>query len=172
MQDLNSLYSLTVRCGRFTPEALSWLKKTLPIQYIKIGECPQNELYDPYTDIEQEIRVSLSRAMQGDKRVLLVYGGNWCTWCKRLHECFTQNNEVEKILKQRYEVVRIDVNTNEATLRRFNTNPDGYPYLTVLDADGRVLKHQSTSVFVDEGRHVAQKVYDFLAKWRIQPSIE
>ena len=169
MKDLSSLYSLEVKHGRFTQEVLSWFQKTMPIQYFEVGEWPQNELYDPHADADQQIRIALSRAKQGKKRVLLIYGGNWCVWCKKLAECFANDNEIEVLLEREYEIVRIDAMANEAILERFGTKPDGYPFLTILDANGRVVTHQSTSDFVEEGKHVAVRVYAFLNKWTTRP---
>jgi thiol-disulfide isomerase/thioredoxin len=63
----------------------------------------------------------------------------------------------------------VDINTNENLPKRFNAKPDGYPYLTVLDTEGKVLVNQST-VPLEEGKaHVPEKVHAFLNKFKPEP---
>lgn len=40
--------------------------------------------YDETADAEQEIAAAVAAARGDGKRVLLVFGANWCSWCRRL----------------------------------------------------------------------------------------
>ena len=34
------------------------------------------------------------RAKKDDKRILLMFGGDWCGWCHKLHDLFKTNREI------------------------------------------------------------------------------
>ena len=127
-------------------------------------------IYDVNANAEQQIADALVKAKQNNKHVLLVYGGNWCSWCYKLHDCFTENTNIKKLLQYEYELVMVDTTSNKSIQKRFNANPDSsYPYLTVLDAEGKVLVNQATEPLEEGKSHNPDKVYEFLAKWMPKP---
>lgn len=126
-------------------------------------------IYDAGANAEKQIADALIKARQNNKHVLLMYGDNWCGWCYKLHDCFAENDNIKKLLKNEYELIMVDVASNKDVPKRFNAEPDGYPYLTVLDANGKVLVNQSTVPFEKGKSHVPDKVYSFLDKWRPEP---
>ncbi|MHC4113279.1 MAG: thioredoxin family protein, partial [Planctomycetota bacterium] len=135
----------------------------------KVDKKKHEPLYDPNADAAAQINDAIAKAKKDNKHILIVYGGNWCGWCYKLHDCFNQNADIKKLLRDDYELVKVDIRTNKDLPKRFNAKPDGYPYLTVLDTEGKVLVNQST-VPLEEGRaHVPKKVYAFLNKFKPKP---
>ena len=65
-------------------------------------------IYDDNADAKAEIKQALAAAVRGRKRVLLVFGANWCYDCRVLDLAF-QRPELASVLKQGYEVVHVDV---------------------------------------------------------------
>lgn len=66
-----------------------------------------------------------------------------------------------------YVVVHVqagDTQANEPLMKRFGTKPEGYPYLTVLDASGKTVTHQETGSLEDGPKHDPAKVIAFLEK--------
>jgi thioredoxin-related protein len=122
-------------------------------------------LYDPSADAKAEIDTALARARRDGKRVLVKYGGNWCGWCYRLHDCF-ERPEIRKVLRAEYELVLVDIRSNEKLPARYNAKPDGYPYLTILDANGKVVSNESTVPLEVADHHDPEKVLAFLEKWK------
>lgn len=57
-----------------------------------------------------------------------------------------------------------DTQANQPLMVRFGAQPDGYPYLTVLDGAGKVVTHQETGSLEDGPKHDPAKVLAFLAK--------
>jgi thiol:disulfide interchange protein len=129
-------------------------------------------VYDESADAKADIAAALARAKRDNKRVLLQWGANWCGWCRLLHRLATTDKDVKKELLYEYEVVHVDIG-------RFEKNADlaekyaakiseGVPYLTVLDADGKVLANQETGALElpDKTKpgHDPAKVLAFLAK--------
>ncbi len=134
-----------------------------------VDKKKRGPIYDPNADAAAQISAAIAQAKKDNKHILIVYGGNWCGWCYKLHDCFNQNADIKKLLKYDYELAMVDIRTNKDLPKRFNAKPDGYPYLTVLDTKGKVLINQST-VPLEEGRaHVPEKVYAFLNKFKPKP---
>lgn len=130
-------------------------------------------VYDEKADAKADIAAAVKRAGAENKRVLVVYGANWCGWCKLLAEFFKTEKAIAKTLFYEYEIVKVDV-------ARFDKNVDiargygadikqGIPYLTVLDGAGKVLTNQDTGSLENGPKHDAVKVQAFLEKWKATP---
>lgn len=133
----------------------------------------ERKVYDEDADAKAEIAKAVAKAEEGNKRVLIVFGGNWCGWCVKLHDLFTNDRDISKILRYEYEVVRVDVG-------RFDKNLDvaegyeakiksGVPYLTVLGGDGKVLTHRETGSLEKGELHDPALVKAFLEEWAAEP---
>jgi thiol-disulfide isomerase/thioredoxin len=128
---------------------------------------PREPIYDESADGKQLVAEGLERARLEGKHVLVVFGGNWCGWCYKLHDAFDQDDELRQLLLAEYEVVLVDVNTNEALRDSYgeDNKNHGVPFLTVLDASGAVLVNQNTGDLEDGPKHDIAKVKEFLTKW-------
>ncbi len=108
------------------------------------------KIYDESADAKVQIDAAKARAKKENKRVLIQWGGNWCPWCIRLHELCKSNREIAHELSYEYEVVMVDagkpVGKNIELAKSFGADLEksGFPYLTILDADGKVLANQET----------------------------
>lgn len=137
-------------------------------EYPKMGP----DIYDPKADGQAQITTALAKAAAGDKHVLLMFGANWCIWCHRLHATFTKDPDVAKFLRERFEVVLIDVNSRHGTKRNAGVNTrygnpiaNGLPVLVVLDRNGKLLTTQETGALEDGEKHSPKKVLAFLERW-------
>jgi thiol:disulfide interchange protein len=142
---------------------------------------PRKEIYNVSADAREQIAAAVSKAKAEDKRVLLQWGGNWCGWCHLLHNTFENDEAVAKNLANEYVVVLVDAggqtkkNLDLAAEYKAELNKHGYPYLTVLDADGKVVANQETASLETpkpaEGEytpgHDAKKVLNFLTKHQV-----
>ncbi len=107
-------------------------------------------VYDEAADAKKQIADALASAKSGGKRVLIQWGGNWCPWCIRLHELMTSDEKIAAALKVGYVVVHVDAgrkdkNVDLAHQYKADVDKGGYPYLTVLDSDGKVIANQETA---------------------------
>lgn len=57
-----------------------------------------------------------------------------------------------------------DTQANAPLMKRYGAEPNGYPYLTVLDASGRTVTHQETGSLEDGPDHDPAKVLAFLER--------
>lgn len=128
---------------------------------------PREPIYQEDADGKQLVAEGLERARLERKHVLVVFGGNWCGWCYKLHDVFEQDQDISQLLFNEYEVVLVDVGANKELLTSYGEDNDkhGVPFLTVLDADGAVLVNQNTGDLEDGSQHDVAKVLEFLGKW-------
>jgi thioredoxin-related protein len=134
----------------------------------------QADIYDTKVDGKDLVAKALQKAVRDDKRVLLVFGGNWCGWCHKLHELFKKGPKVATVLRNEYEVAWIDLGDgknprNQDLKQSYADSLKTVPFLTVLDSTGKVLVQQATDPLEDGDHHDAVKVQEFLEKWKVAP---
>jgi len=138
-------------------------------EYPKMGP----DLYDPTSVGSAQVNAALTQATADHKNVLLMFGANWCIWCRRLHHTFETDAAVAKALGDNYELVLIDSNWRHGIKRNADINErygnplkEGLPVLVVLDATGKQLFTQESGALEDgKDGHDPKKVLAFLEKW-------
>ena len=65
-------------------------------------------IYDKTADTQVQLAKAMEQAKRDDKRILVMFGGDWCGWCHKLHELFASDAEVRKILSYEYVLVMVD----------------------------------------------------------------
>lgn len=136
---------------------------------------PQKPLYDEQADARAQIDAALARAKKNHRRVLIQWGGNWCTWCIRLDALFRADQTLARKLQYEYELIHVDAgrpagkNLDLAASYGADLKKHGYPFLTILDASGRPIANRETSGFEIDGKNVAaghdpRKLMQFLTE--------
>ena len=125
------------------------------------------ELYPDNADAKKEISEALESATKEHKRVLLVFGANWCFDCFALDYRFHQP-EIQPIVDKNYRVVHVDIGRNDKNLdliKKYNVPIDkGVPSLVVLDAKGHVI--HNSSEFESARRVGPEVIVNFLQTWK------
>src|SRR6266852_3814865 len=128
---------------------------------------PNPQLYKADANAAEEIRESLIAARKLNKRVLLVFGGNWCLDCHVLDNAFHQPR-IAPLLNGNFIVVHVDVGQYDKNLdlaKKYRANlAKGVPSLAVLDAHATVL--YSTFDFERARVMTEEDVIAFLDKWK------
>jgi thiol:disulfide interchange protein len=124
-------------------------------------------VYDEHADAHQDLAAALAKAQRENQRVLLIFGGNWCGWCVRLHTLLEKNADIARQLAREYQVVRIDVGRFDkqmdiAEKYELDLRKAGVPYLAILDAAGKVVLRQPTGELEAGQGHDAGKVLGLL----------
>jgi thioredoxin-related protein len=117
----------------------------------------------------ERVEQALAAAGRENTRVLLKVGGNWCPWCYKLHDLFTNDKTIATLLRNEYERVLLDSKQDKPALEKWQITPKGYPYLAVLDPSGRKLVEQETGSLEIGDKHDPNKVRAFLEKWKPAP---
>jgi thiol:disulfide interchange protein len=116
-----------------------------------------------------DIDAAIKEAAASHKRVLIDFGGNWCTDCKVL-DVYMRRPENDALLAK-FVVVRVNVgdkgiDTNFDVAERYGIPlKNGVPALCVLDSGGKILYAQKTGEFEDMRSMQPESVHDFLVKW-------
>ena len=145
--------------------ALVLLAAILPAESPTAGKPA---IYDPAADMKTLIAAAVKKAGPENRDVLLMFGGNWCPWCHRLHELFASDPQVKKILAERYILLLVDVGEkpgqplNRDLVDLYRVKDFGYPALAVLDREGKLLCAQSTGVLEKGKGHDPARVLAFL----------
>lgn len=127
------------------------------------------KVYDEAADAKAQIAAAIKKAGRDHSRVLVVYGGNWCGWCIKLHGLFQSDKDIAKTLRYEYQLVSVDIgkfdkNMDIAAKYEADLKKNGVPFLTVLDGDGKVVTNQDTGSLEEGEKHDPQKVAAFLDK--------
>ena len=130
--------------------------------------------YDPKRDAARDIDDAVAEGKRSNRRILLVVGGEWCSWCHILEDYFAAHSDLKARRDKSFVTVKInysDENPNEAVLSRYPP-AEGYPHIFVLDSDGKFLHSQGTAVLESGKSYNLEKINDFLTRWAppVKPS--
>jgi len=132
------------------------------------------DIFDRQTKGEVLIEQAVTRARQENKHILILFGANWCPWCRRLHKIFDEAPAAVALLRTGFVLVYIDANfrndrnRNATVLERYGDpiKKYGLPVLVVLDQNGTQLATQETnSLAAPTNEETVKRVADFLEKW-------
>lgn len=125
------------------------------------------QLYRADANAAEDIKRAMVTADTQHKRILLVFGGNWCIDCHILENAFHQPR-IAPLLNQNFLVVHVDVGNYDKNLdlaKKYHVNlGKGVPSLAVLDARGSVL--YCTEDFERARVLTEDDVIAFLQKWK------
>jgi thiol-disulfide isomerase/thioredoxin len=126
-------------------------------------------IYAPGVDARGEIKHALGLAAKGHKRVLVVFGANWCYDCHVLDLAF-HRPDVAGVLQQNFEVVHVDVgegDKNQDLMQQYQVPMKrGIPAIAVLDSNGKLLFSQKGGEFERARALAPEDVLQFLNKWK------
>jgi thiol:disulfide interchange protein len=117
-----------------------------------------------------DVAAALTDAAKTKRRVIIDFGGNWCTDCIVLDRYF-HIAENATLLDKNFVLVHVNVGDkgitdNFAIAKRYGIPLEkGVPALAVLDSDGRVLFAQKNGEFEAMRDMDPASVREFLRKW-------
>ena len=127
-------------------------------------------LYPEVSRASADIEAAQKQAAREGKRVLVDFGGDWCTDCKILDINF-KKPENAALLASRFVLVHVNVGAKGITdnfpvAERYGIPlKKGVPALAVLDAKGQVLYAQKNGEFESMRSMDPKSVNDFLKRW-------
>ncbi len=127
------------------------------------------QLYNPDTNAIEVISNAVDQAKMENKHVLIQVGGNWCTWCIKLHNFIKEHEPIDSIIKADYILIRVNYSKKNKNLeimemmeypQRF-----GFPVLVILNGDGQRLHTQNTAYLEEGDSYNEKKLREFLLNW-------
>lgn len=123
----------------------------------------------PQVDAHSEIQQALAEAAKQHKRVIVVFGADWCYDCHVLDLAF-KRPDIAPVLNKNFEVVHIDVgqgDKNQDLMDKYEVPmKKGIPGLAVLDSSGKLLYSQKNGEFEKARVLGPDDLLAFLNQWK------
>ena len=131
----------------------------------------KKDIYPAGVDAHAEINEALDKAAKERKRVLVVFGANWCYDCHVLDLAF-HRPDIAPLLNANFEVVHVDIGEgekNQDLVKQYQVPQDNkIPALAVLAGDGELLYSQKNGEFSKARALGPEDLVQFLNKWKPQ----
>ena len=132
----------------------------------------RTDIYPADADADREIVAAVARSTKEKKRVLLVFGANWCYDCHVLDHAL-HDGEAGKIVREKYLLVHVDIGEGEKNpelVKLYKIPLDkGVPAVAILDAAGKLLYSSGEGEFEAARRMLKQDLVGFLEQWQAPP---
>ena len=133
----------------------------------------KKDIYPAKADAHLDLKQAEEKAAHDHKRLLLVFGANWCFDCHVLDLAF-QRPDLAPIIASNYEVVHVDRGPdgkkNADLVEHFEIPLNiGIPALAVAGSEGELLVSQKNGEFEDARGLTPEALAEFLNKWRPLP---
>jgi len=140
--------------------------------HLKQPSDMKKNIYPADADAHAEIKEAEEKAATEHKRVLLVFGANWCFDCHVLDLAF-QRPDLAPLVASSYGVVHVDLGPDEKKnsdlVAQFAVPLDkGIPALAVAESDGKLVVSQKNGEFEDARSLTPELLLEFLNEWKAQ----
>ena len=129
----------------------------------------QKNIYPSTADAHANIKQALEKSGREHKRVLVVFGANWCYDCHVLDLAF-ERPDVAPLIAANFEVVHVDVgegDKNQDLMKDYDVPMDrGIPAIAVLDSNGKLLYSQKNGEFEKARSLGPEDLLKFLNQWK------
>ena len=129
----------------------------------------KKDLYPANADAKKEIDVALKEAATDHKRVMLVFGGNWCYDCHVLDRALHEGT-AGQLMKESFALVHVDIGEGDKNLdllKKYKIPLEkGVPAVAILGADGSLLYSSGDGEFEAARRMMKKDLVAFLQSWR------
>jgi thiol:disulfide interchange protein len=133
------------------------------------GHALERQIYPAPEQAQTDIAAAIKTSAATHRRVILDFGGDWCTDCQAL-DIYFHDAVNQPILEANFVLVHVNighVDRNQDIAERYRVPLDkGVPALAVLDARGKLLYSQRAGEF-EAMRHMdTGAVTEFLKRWK------
>ena len=126
-------------------------------------------IYPEISEAQADVDAGLRQAAKEHKRILLVFGGDWCGDCQvldiNLHDATNAD-----LLSRNFVVVHVNIghmDQNVELAQKYGVPLNkGVPAVSVIDARGKVIHAQATGEFADMRHMDPRSVNQFLTQWK------
>jgi hypothetical protein len=129
----------------------------------------KTDLYSADADARKEIGDALTQAVAEKKRVLLVFGGNWCYDCHVLDRALHEG-AAGKVVRESFLLVHVDIGEGEKNLdlvKKYKVPLEkGVPAVVILNGVGELLFSSADGQFEAARSMMKKDLLAFLNHWR------
>jgi thioredoxin 1 len=159
------LIALSLACAIATTVATHrvFAQGTPPVKHHT--PLPGMHVYDETADPQKDLQAALTVARREHKRVLVVFGANWCPDCRELDREFHGDSKTAALVSKSYEVVKVDVGDFDRNLdfAKLYGEPirKGIPSVVVVTPKNEIV-YQTEAGELADARHLgADGIYAF-----------
>jgi thioredoxin 1 len=160
------MIGLSVACAVATTLAAHYAhaQSTPPVKHHT--PLPGMYVYDEAADPQRDLQAAMTRARKENKRVLVVFGANWCPDCRELDKEFHANgSKTADFVASHYEVVKVDVGDFDKNLdfAKLYGEPlkKGIPSVVVVTPTNEVVYQTKAGELADSRSMGADGIYTF-----------
>ena len=98
-------------------------------------------IYDPSRNALVDYQHALISALSEHKNILVIAGGNWCVYCRKLEENLKESS-LDLVIKNNFIFMKAnfgDGNDNEGFFSLF-PKFNSYPHILIISANGKLLE--------------------------------
>jgi len=136
---------------------------------ISAAHAAPHDIYPAPERATADLAAALKTAATAHKRILLVFGGNWCPDCQML-DIYLHDPANQPIVEANFVLVHINIGHVDANLdlaKRYEVPLDkGVPAVAVLDQSGGLLFSQKSGQFEAMRSMASSSVTTFLEQWK------
>lgn len=144
----------------------------LTLLAVSLAAAPGPLGYDPDADPTADLEAAVAEAGATGRRILMVVGGEWCSWCHILDRFVQGNHTIHDLWDGCYVTLKVHWDPeqpNEAFLGQY-PGIEGYPHIFVLESDGGLLHSQNTGELEEGDGYSTDRVAAFLERWAPPPT--
>jgi len=143
----------------------------LTLLAVPLAAAPGSLGYDPDADPTADLEAAVAEAEATGRRILMVVGGEWCSWCHVLDRFVKGNETVHEQWSRGYVTLKVHWDREQPNEGFLSGYPaiEGYPHIFVLESDGALLHSQNTGELEDGDSYSPALMTAFLARWAPPP---
>jgi thioredoxin 1 len=127
--------------------------------------------YDERADARAEVARMLQCARSEQKPLLLMFGANWCPWCRELDRMLARDKDLSRLADEAF--LRLNVNIGQydrnlalaADYGLTTLDDTGIPMLVLLRPDGSVQAVKNSDDFVVGSHYARDAIRRFLQSY-------
>jgi thiol-disulfide isomerase/thioredoxin len=141
----------------------------LPAMRLPEPEIPNTHLYPEGEYAHKDLDAALAAAKLDNKRVLVIFGANWCYDCHVLDTAM-HSEQLAALVADNYHVVHINIEdgkSNSDLADRFQVPLNkGIPSLAVIDDSSTLITSQKQGEFESAAKIGIDDISAFLNRWK------
>jgi len=127
------------------------------------------DIYPPPEQAQADLAAALREAAAQHRRVIVDFGGNWCTDCHVL-DGYMHDSTNQPLIDANFYVVHVNVGRIDRNLdiaERYGIPlKHGVPAIAVLSSHGKLLYSQTGGEFSDMRHMDSTALTEFLQRWK------
>jgi len=89
---------------------------------------------------ETDLLKARTKALKADKPILIVFGAEWCTFCKKMEKTTLAEKDMVKAINERFVPVHLDFDKSKAIAEALEVK--GIPSSIVISTEAEVLSRK------------------------------